>query len=415
MSRSLTVRGAQLVLPDRVVVGDLLVEDGIITEIGPRLSRSAGPVIEAAGLVALPGMVDSHARLDGADGVTTWGAACLAGGITSAAVVGRASTTAQLHAELQELAERSPVHFGLVVRVLEGADAALAAAGRAIGVWIDPGSFTDSEEVFRSATGLVVVDHQDAGRLDERWRLWPGPVEPADWPKVHDIDSCVAGLRRTLDAAARFGTRVHVLSVSTAEELALLTEHHRVTAAVGAPNLFSDARAYDDLGLAAIHGPPIRGPRHPAALWEGLHQGRLWVSSAHAPVTLSQKMVPLPSTPIGWPTAEWVLPLMLDAASRGRCTLRDVAKWTSRAPAEGLGLPRKGRLEIGYDADLVLIDPLMTRAVASAPADIRTAAGWSPWAGRELTGWPVHTIVGGESAWTAADGDLGVLGRELKR
>jgi dihydroorotase len=115
----------------------------------------------------------------------------------------------------------------------------------------------------------------------------------------------------------------------------------------------------------------------------------------------------------GWPTAEWTLPLFLDAVAKGRCTLRQVARWTSSLPAKRMGLGRKGRLEEGFDADLVLVDPTL-RAEVGVDARVHTVAGWSPWQGQVLQGWPVRTLVAGHTVYTHTEGIIERgRGREL--
>lgn len=411
MASSLTIRQARLVLPDRVVKGDLVVRDGVITQIGPRATDIVGEVVDADGLVALPGLVDTHLRLGGLDDFGS--DALLAGGITSAVGVHDGTTGASLPSALAQVAATAAVHFGLYVRVGDSVTAAIEAE-RARGIWVDPAVLYDearAERVFRDAHGLVCVEHHHPGRVRERWHLYADSTDPLDVPRVHDVDTCLMATRRALDLARRHGTRAHLLHLSTAEETRLLPLPDRVTAAVHPAQLFHESDAYDRLGTRAICLPPLRGPRHRDALWEALQADGVMMASGHWPVGAWAKKGALHEVHPGWPTAEWWLPLMMDAVAHGRATLRDVARWTSERPAALLGLRRKGRLEAGFDADIVLVDPERT-AVVGEEAPVRTTAGWSPWLGHTLRGWPVRTIVRGVTAFH--DGVRGdARGREL--
>ena len=100
-----------------------------------------------------------------------------------------------------------------------------------------------------------------------------------------------------------------------------------------------------------------------------------------------------------------------DAVAAGHCTLPQVARWTAEAPAQRFRLPRRGRLETGFAGDLVLVDPTVRRTVADEA--VVTEAGWSPWAGRDIVGWPAMTVLAGEVAWRQGAWIGGIRGRRL--
>lgn len=413
MSGSLTVRQARLVLPGRVVTGDLVVEDGVITEIGPRVDRAVGEIVDGRDRVLLPGGVDPVVYLDTVEDLGAVSTAALAGGITTLLGVAPAESVAELKVELGRVPEASRVHCGLYVRATADNVDEIVCCDRARGIWVSGHVLhhPSAEALFASADRVLVVDNVDPDRLASRAHLYPDAADPADRVRIHDVDSAVSATRRALDLAHRHGRATVLAHVTTAEEVEVLRDRPAcATACVRTPHLFLDDGDYARLRTRAFTEPPIRAPRHRQGLWEGLTAGVVAVvSSGHRSVRLEWKDLPHPQTPAGMPALEWTLPLLLDAVAAGRCSYADVATWTAEAPARALRLPRKGRLEIGYDGDLVLVDPLAERTVGTTAVAL---AGWSPWVGSTFRGWPVLTTVLGEIAYR--DGEFSAArGRAL--
>jgi dihydroorotase len=412
MGGSLTVRQARLVLPDRVVVGDLVVEDGVISEIAPRVDRTVGVEIDGRDRVLLPGAVDAVVSVDTIEDLSAVSSAAIAGGVTALGVVGPASTDAELKVELARAAELCRVHYGLYVRAVPGRAPEVE---RARGIWVGGDVLHDpsADELFAGAERLLVVDNQDPGRLASRARLWPDSTDPADHSRVHDVDSACSATRRAVELGTRHGRPMLLAAVSAAEELELLRSRpSSIAAATGPVHLFLDDSDYSRLGTRAVCNPPVRASRHSASLWDGLLQGTLdLICSRHASVRSEWKQRPYPGTPPGMPSVQWMLPLLLDAVRAGTCTWTDVARIACEAPARVLRLGRKGRLETGYDGDLVLVDPELEHTIgATAPS---LAPGWSPWDGRRVVGWPVLTTVAGVVGFRDGERDLTSRGRAL--
>ncbi|MEO0853071.1 MAG: amidohydrolase family protein, partial [Cyanobacteria bacterium J06648_11] len=159
--------------------------------------------------------------------------------------------------------------------------------------------------------------------------------------------------------------------------------------------------------------PPLRSTADRQALWKGLHDGVLDViASGHAPYTLAEKSKAYPHSPSGMPGVETSLPMMLTAMQQGLCRLEQVVSWMSANPAKVFGIVNKGRIEVGYDADLVLVDLENTYPVRRE--DLLTKCGWSPFEGWELTGWPTVTLVGGQVVFQAGEVDGDARGRALE-
>lgn len=418
----------QLVLPTRVVTGDLLVEDGVIAEIGPHVVAVGNALrIDARDKLVFPGVIDSQAHFRqftrfGGEDLYTGSLAAAVGGVTSVLEMpdghpADAHSVATLHHKLEQAADRCVVHYGLWMRATRENLPDLLDAKRAIGVRIaldcSPGQASWVQRLFAEYPGVIAVHAEDRGRLAERYAMYPEP-DVRLHPKIRDVATAMAGTELALGLAGRFGARVHLLHVSSAEEVDCIRRHAlpRVTAAAALPHLMLDASALETEGSRAQGNPPLRGPRHREALWKGLQDGVIGVvSSDHCPHHLTDKMLPYPESASGMPGIEWLLPLMVDAALSGRIALTDVARWLSSNPAAAFGLGRKGRLEIGYDADITVVDPHDRRTLTDAGT--RSACGWCPYRGREVAGFPVSTLVLGRPVFHEGQLDVRHRGREL--
>jgi len=189
-----------------------------------------------------------------------------------------------------------------------------------------------------------------------------------------------------------------------------------VTAVVCLHHLFFNVDDYARLGSLIKMNPSIKYKRDNEALWAALLDGTITViATDHAPHTLEEKAQPYPACPSGLPAVENSLALMLDQVNSGRCTLSQVVKWMSAEPARIWHLPNKGRIAVGADADLVLVDMRLRQTIENARQE--TKSRWSPWAGTTLQGWPVRTWVNGQEVFRLVEGeprfDLSVRGQEL--
>jgi len=171
-----------------------------------------------------------------------------------------------------------------------------------------------------------------------------------------------------------------------------------VTAEAIPNHLFLNVGDYREKGALVQMNPPLRQPEDNAALWAALHDGIIdFIATDHAPHTLDEKRRPYPQSPSGMPGVETSLPLMLTQMAGGRCTLAEIQTWMCFGPAKAYGIPNKGKILEGWDADLTLVDMEHTRAARSE--EMFTKVAWTPYADWPLTGWPLYTIVGGRIAF----------------
>jgi dihydroorotase len=217
-------------------------------------------------------------------------------------------------------------------------------------------------------------------------------------PEVRDVETAVRATTRLLDLVEKTGHPVHLLHVSTAEELELVPARgldELVTMEATPNHLFLEAPdCYDEFGSLAQMNPPVRDRRHRDAIRRAVSGGLIDViGSDHAPHTLEEKQRPYPESPSGIPGVQTILPLLLTAVRDGWLKLEDIPRLCSEGPARIYGIARKGRIEPGYDADLTIVDPTVD---VPLPLEwLRSRAGFSPYVGTALAGWPETTILRG--------------------
>jgi dihydroorotase len=241
------------------------------------------------------------------------------------------------------------------------------------------------------------VHCEDEPRLRERRSLIPDKGATAHLhPVWRDPETALRATTRLLALARKHRRRVHVLHVTTAEEMAFLRDHKDLATVEVLPQhlTLSAPECYDRLGTYAQMNPPIRDTKHQAALWDAINTGIVDVlGSDHAPHTREEKDAGYPKSPAGLPGVQTLLPLMLDHVANGRLSLARLVDLTSAGPHRIFGLARKGRVALGYDADLTLVDLKAKRTITNKW--IVSKCGWTPYDGMTVTGWPKATIIRG--------------------
>jgi dihydroorotase len=420
----LLVRNAEVLLPDgqcrRCSVEIRAGQIEAIHDTPPAWGQQ--PVLEAHGLTLLPGVIDPqvHFRDPGLtqkEDLISASRACLRGGVTSflempntlPPTIDRQS----LLAKRQRAAAVSRVNYGFFLGACgDGSNlAALADPGPACGIKVfmgsahgplDCGDPAVQEQIFATGDRLIAVHAEDQTRLRQRREqllaLYPEASDrPADLhSQIHDPEAALAATRRALELSARYGRRLHILHLSTGAEAQWLRQHKTslVSTEVTPQHLLLDSSAYASRGSLVQMNPPLRTAQDREQLWQALLDGVIdCIATDHAPHTLAEKDKPYPHSPSGMPGVETSLPLMLTQVALGRCSLAQVARWLSLAPAELYGIPRKGQIAPGWDADLVLVDMEQARPVLRE--QVVSRCGWSPFEGWELVGWPEATVVAG--------------------
>ena len=430
MTQRILFRNVDAVLPGdgfasasgQIRRGNVLIGGGKVLDVDASPDAGCDRVIDATGLHLLPGVVDDqvHFREPGLthkEDLATASAACAAGGVTSFLempnTVPPAVTIDGVRAKERLAAGKSVVNYGFYIGATPDNVAQLAAAVDVPGIKIFIGSSTGNllvddqdalERIFAETTLPICAHCEDESTVHANAAAIGVIDNVAAHSRIRDVAAAVTATKRAIDLARRHHHRFHVLHVSTGEEVPLLGGHgDLITAEVCPHHLGFNVDDYPRLGSKVQMNPSVKSAADNAALWKALSEDAIQViATDHAPHTLDEKAKPYPLSPSGLPAVENSLRLMLDAASAGRVTLVQIAHWMSDAPARVWGIVGKGRIETGYDADLVLVDTRAEHRVVDGQQ--WTKAKWSPWAGQTLTGGPVETFVGGVSVWSAAAG-----------
>ena len=432
----LIITGGQVFTPSGLVAADVAVAEGRIADIGSLDSAGADEVIDAKGLTVLPGVIDTqvHFRepgLEHKEDLESGTRAAVMGGVTAVFEMPNTSPATIDAAALNEKLTRAEGrawcdHAFFIGAAAENADklAELERLPGCCGVKIFMGSSTGSllvpdddtlRRVLSSGRRRCSVHSEDEQRLKERFELVRDGGKVAQHPEWRDVETAVRSTKRLLRIAREVGRRIHVLHVTTAEEVPLLAAAKDIATMEVTPQHLTLAApyCYEDLGSFAQMNPPIREARHREALWQAVRLGIVDViGSDHAPHTREEKQAPYPRSPSGMPGVQTLLPLLLDHLNAGRLTLERLVDLTSAGAQRVFNIAGKGRIAVGYDGDFTLVD---LKAKKSVEHDwLQSKSGWSPFEGKPITGWPMATIIRGHVAMR--DGELlgGPTGRPVR-
>jgi dihydroorotase len=407
------IKNAHVVLPGSLEKVSVIVDGTQIADIDPAPQIQVDEVMDAAGLHLLPGVVDDqvHFREPGLthkEDLITASRACAKGGITTFLempnTVPPAISQQRLEEKLALAAQKSLVNYGFYIGATTDNLNALKDANRTPGIKIFIGSSTGDmlvddqavlERIFAETTLPITAHCEDESTVRANAARLAGTHDVADHSRIRDHAAALIATKRSIDLAHRHRHRFHVLHVSTGAETELLADHRGlITAEACVHHLLFNIDDYDRLGTLVQMNPSLKTKDDSEQLWNALRSGRLKViATDHAPHTIEEKQRPYPASPSGLPAVENSLALMLNEVNCGRCSLQQVVQWMCDAPARVWDIMNKGRIAVGYDADLVFVD--MKREAEIRNEEQITKCGWSPWHGVKVTGWPVRTWVMG--------------------
>ena len=417
-SYDLVIRQGMCATPNGIAEADVGVRGGRIAAIGALGGATAAEVFEAKGLHVLPGVIDTqvHFREPGnehKEDLESGSRAAVLGGVTAVFEMPNTSppttTRVAIEDKLARAAGRMHCDHAFYVGATPANVGALAALERlpgVCGVKAFLGSSTGTllldkeEDIFaamKAATRRMAVHSEDEARLRER-RHFIVKGDVRSHPVWRDVETARLSTERVLRLARAAGRRLHVLHVTTADELPLLAEARDLATVETTPQHLTLAapECYERLGTLAQMNPPIREASHRQALWQAVREGLIDViGSDHAPHTREEKTRTYPESPSGMTGVQTLVTILLDHVSAGRLTLERFIDLTSAGAARIFGIAAKGRIARGYDADFTIVDLKARRRIVNSW--IASKCGWTPYDGMETTGWPVATIVRGMS------------------
>jgi dihydroorotase len=401
----------------RLTTADIAVKDGKISHINSTLNVAAEKVMNLNGLTVLPGVIDSqvHFREPGLthkEDLETGTRAAALGGVTSVFEMPNTSpsttTKESFEEKLRLAANRAHCDYAFFIGAAHDNTENLAALEKAphcVGVKIFLGAsfgtlLVDSDEVFekvvKNGKRRLTIHSEDEARLRERKHI---AVE-AGHPRAHHIwrdeESAMISTKKSIALAKKYNRPVHILHVSSSEEMEFLSQHKDIASVEILPQFLtlSAPECYERLGTLAQQNPPIRDKRHMEKLWQAVLNGTVDViGSDHAPHTLEEKAKPYPQSPSGFPGVQTLIPIMLNHIHNGRMPLERFVEMVTENPRRLFNVKNKGRIQTGYDADFTIVDLKKENTITNNW--IASKCGYTPFDGMKVTGWPTHTIIRG--------------------
>lgn len=426
----LVLRGGQVMTPGGLVQTDVGVTNGKIVRIGEISKDVEGETYDATGLHILPGVIDSqvHFRepgLEYKEDLETGARSAALGGVTCVFEMPNTNPSTITPDLLQDKLNRAAGRMDVDHAFYAGAThdnthllGEMESMKGCCGVKVFMGASTGDllvqddegvEAVLRAIKRRAAFHSEDEYRLADRRDL----ARQGDWtshPEVRDPEAAIQSTTRLLRLARKCAKRIHVLHITTAQEMDLLAEAKDVASVEVTPQHLTlvAPQAYQELKGRAQMNPPIREQNHVDALWRALNAGIVDVmGSDHAPHTLEEKARPYPASPSGMPGVQTLVPVMLNHVANGKLTLQKFVELTSAGPQRVFGIVNKGRIVEGYDADFTIVDLKRTETITDAWS--ATKSGWTPFDGMEVTGWPVATFVRGKAIMR--DGEIQLKGQ----
>ena len=412
----LLVRGGTIATPNGIAEGDVGVIGGRIAAIGSLSGARAADVFDARGLHVLPGVMDTqvHFREPGnahKEDLASGSLAAILGGVTSVFEMPNTVPPTTTRAAVQDKLDRAkgrmhcdhafyagatPQNIGALADLerMPGVCGIKAFLGSSTGTLL----LNKEEDIFaalKAGNRRVAVHSEDEDRMIER-----KPLAKRGHPETHpvwrDAESARMSTERVLRLAKQAGRRLHVLHITTGDEIPLLVAAKEFATAETTPQhlTLSAPECYERLGTYAQMNPPIRDESHRLALWAAVRDGVIDViGSDHAPHTREEKDKEYPDTPSGMPGVQTLATILLDHVNKGNLTLERFIDLTASGPQRIFNIAGKGRIALGYDADFTIVDMGLSRKIENSW--IASTCRWTPFDGMTTKGWPVATILRG--------------------
>ena len=427
MSQTILIKNGQVVNRGKIETKDILIKDGIIERIDNRIvGKSAALVIDATGKHVLPGIIDDqvHFREPGLTHkatIFTESRAAVAGGVTSFMEMPNVNppsvTKALLEEKYQIAAQNSLANYSFYMGATnDNLEEVLKTDKKNVcGVKVFMGSSTGNmlvdnaetlENLFSKCEMLIATHCEDETTVRVNTAVAKSQLlatnreaTAALHPIIRNVEACYLSSSMAVELAKKHNTRLHVLHISTAKEVALFDNtiplsKKRITAEVCVHHLFFNQTDYQSLGNLIKCNPAIKNKSDQKALLKALLDNHFDViATDHAPHTWEEKSQPYFDAPSGLPLIQHSLNIMLDFYFRHKITLERIVEKMCHAPAECFKIDRRGYLDEGHWADVVVLD--LNKNTTVTKENIHYKCGWSPLEGRKLKGRIETTIVSG--------------------
>ena len=428
MPHSVVLKNGTLVNEGRAIEGDLAIEGERISQVGG--STSGRTEIDVNGAWVIPGMIDDqvHFREPGFEHkgeIATESRAAVAGGITSYMempnCIPQTISEDALRAKIARAQDVSHANFGFYLgatndnlEAIKSVDPSLAC-----GVKVFMGASTgnmlvDDEEtlhgIFASSPILIAThcEHTPTIVANERAALaeFGEDMPPSQHPLIRSREACFKSSEIAVSLAKEHGSKLHVLHLTTADEMALFEpgpiQSKRITAEVCVHHLFFNDAWYESKGSLIKCNPAIKRRADQLALRKALLEDRIDViATDHAPHTVEEKQQPFALAPAGLPLVQHALLALFEHAIEGVFDVPTVVRKTSHAPAQLYEVENRGYLREGYFADIAVIDSAQSTSVDNEP--ILAKCGWSPFSGITFASRVTHTFVNGSLVYDGTD------------
>lgn len=436
------IKNAQVVNEGKIAVLDILIQDKIIQKIAPTIFDANAIEIDATGKYVFPGIIDDqvHFREPGLTHkatIYTEAKAAVAGGITSFMEMPNTNPPATTQERLEEkyaiAAHTSLANYSFFMGTTNlNADEVLRTNPKNVcGVKIFMGSSTGDmlvespqtlERIFCNAPTLIAIhsenDNVVKANLELAKQKYGENIPSEAHAEIRNVEACFKMTEYAVGIAKKCNTRLHVLHISTVEELAFFRndiplKDKKITSEVCVHHLYFDASDYANLGNLIKWNPAIKEARHKKALFDALLDDRLdIIATDHAPHTWDEKQQPYLQAPSGGPLVQHALNIMLDFYHKGKISLEKIVDKMCHKPAELFEIEKRGYIREGYFADLSIID--LKNQWTVNKSNILYKCGWSALENKQFTGKVTHTFVSGHLAYNNGVFDESIKGERLR-
>ena len=416
----LIITGGEVFLPNSSIEKiDIGIKDSKIVELGDLSKKDCEKKIVVNNLIVLPGAIDSqvHFREPGLthkEDIMNGTKGAILGGVTSIFEMPNTNPSTTTEAALNEkisIAQKNAYcnysfFVGAAKENIENLKKLERLPG-CCGVKIFMGSSTgdllveddDSlRKILASGNRRVAIHSEDEYRLRERkHRVEASKVGVSSHPLWRDSQTAIRSTQRLLKIAQETKRKIHVLHISTGDEILILKKFKNFSTCEVTPQhlFFYAPDCYENLGSLAQMNPPIRDKSHNIGLWKGIEEKIVDViGSDHAPHTLEEKKKEYPNCPSGMTGVQTILPIMLDFVNKGKLGINDLVRLLCYNPAKIYNMKSKGEIKIGNDADFSIVD--LNKEFTITNEWIASKSGWTPYNGLKITGLPVFTVVNGK-------------------